>query len=296
MAVGRGPGRLGPVRVRRHDRRPAGHAPPAAGNVPQAVRQRVPRRRCTERDVRRRDAARLHRARAAVAFRMQLFNIGGEGQLYAGAILGAAAGIAARQSLRVGLDPGDGRCRDGRRRCARAHPGRAPGVPQDERDHHVADAQLRRRALSQLPHLRFALVLARHVERDGEGFSAGQEPAAGGELADDERGPARAAARAADRRRRRGPRLGALHAHALRVRGAGDRRLAARRELRRHAHAPEDPRRHGALRRDRRHRRRKSGRRLPPHARSARSDRRRATATPGSWSRRSPATTRSPSA
>jgi ABC-type uncharacterized transport system permease subunit len=31
---------------------------------------------------------------AAVAFRMQLFNIGGEGQLYAGAVLGAAAGIA----------------------------------------------------------------------------------------------------------------------------------------------------------------------------------------------------------
>jgi len=31
---------------------------------------------------------------AAVAFRMQLFNIGGEGQLFAGAILGAAAGIA----------------------------------------------------------------------------------------------------------------------------------------------------------------------------------------------------------
>src|SRR3954470_8825249 len=31
---------------------------------------------------------------AAVAFRMNLFNIGGEGQLYAGAITGAAAGIA----------------------------------------------------------------------------------------------------------------------------------------------------------------------------------------------------------
>jgi general nucleoside transport system permease protein len=31
---------------------------------------------------------------AAVAFRMQLFNIGGEGQLYAGAIFGAGAGIA----------------------------------------------------------------------------------------------------------------------------------------------------------------------------------------------------------
>jgi len=32
---------------------------------------------------------------AAVAFRMNLFNIGGEGQLYVGSILGAAAGIAA---------------------------------------------------------------------------------------------------------------------------------------------------------------------------------------------------------
>ena len=31
---------------------------------------------------------------AAAAFRMQLFNIGGEGQLYAGAVLGAAAGLA----------------------------------------------------------------------------------------------------------------------------------------------------------------------------------------------------------
>jgi general nucleoside transport system permease protein len=31
---------------------------------------------------------------AAAAFRMQLFNIGGEGQLYVGAVLGAAAGIA----------------------------------------------------------------------------------------------------------------------------------------------------------------------------------------------------------
>src|SRR4051794_41256356 len=30
---------------------------------------------------------------AAVAFRMQLFNIGGEGQLYAGAIFGAGAGL-----------------------------------------------------------------------------------------------------------------------------------------------------------------------------------------------------------
>ena len=66
-------------------------------------------------------------------------------------------------------------------------------------------------------------------------------------------------------------RLGALLAHALRLRGAGDRRLAARRALRGHADAAEDPRRDLPLRRDRRHRRREPGRRLPPRARRARS-------------------------
>ena len=84
---------------------------------------------------------------AAAAFRMRLFNIGGEGQLYIGAITAAAAGlylggnggpsafvIAAmvvaglRGRRRLGADPG--------------HPAR---VLQDERDHHLADAQLRRR-------------------------------------------------------------------------------------------------------------------------------------------------------
>jgi simple sugar transport system permease protein len=38
------------------------------------------------------DAAPLHRLAAAVAFRMQLFNIGAEGQLYIGAI--SSAGLA----------------------------------------------------------------------------------------------------------------------------------------------------------------------------------------------------------
>ena len=61
--------------------------------------------------------------------------------------------------------------------------------------------------------------------------------------------------------------LGPVLAHALRLRGAGDRRLAARRALRGHAHAAEDPRGHGALGRDRRARRREPGRRLHAHAR-----------------------------
>ena len=48
--------------------------------------------------------------------------------------------------------------------------------------------------------------------------------------------------------RARGRRLGALQAHALRLRGCRDRRLAAGRALRGHAHAAQDPRRDGAVR------------------------------------------------
>ena len=66
---------------------------------------------------------------------------------------------------------------------------------------------------------------------------------------------------------------GALRAHALRVRGEGDRRLAARGRVRGHAHAAQDPRRDGAVGRAGRHRRREPGRRLPPPARPARADR-----------------------
>ena len=63
---------------------------------------------------------------------------------------------------------------------------------------------------------------------------------------------------------------GPLRPHAVRVRGEGDRRLAAGGDLRGDQDAPEDPRRDGPLGCDRRHRRRKPGRRLPPHPRSAR--------------------------
>ena len=52
-------------------------------------------------------------------------------------------------------------------------PGRAAGVRPHQRDHHVADAQLRRRARPQLPDLRQPLVLARHVG-DRAAVPAGQ--------------------------------------------------------------------------------------------------------------------------
>ena len=58
---------------------------------------------------------------AAAAFRMRLFNIGGEGQLYIGAIAGAAAGLCLGGHAGVaGRDRGDGR----RRRCRRRRAGR----------------------------------------------------------------------------------------------------------------------------------------------------------------------------
>ena len=148
-------------------------------------------------------------------------------------------------------------------------------------------------ARPQLPDLRQPLVLARHVAA-GARLPAGQGAPRRGDLAGDDdrlgRDPARLRAR---RGRVAVGDLGALLAHALRLRGAGDRRLAAGRALRRHADAAQDRRRDGALGRDRRPRRREPGRRLPPHARRRAACSRRTTATRASSSRRSRATTRS---
>ena len=93
---------------------------------------------------------------------MRLFNIGAEGQLYLGAIFGAAAGLYL----------GDGGstswltvaamvlCGARRRRALGADPGRAAGVLPDERDHHLADAQLRGGLPAHVPDLREPVVLA----------------------------------------------------------------------------------------------------------------------------------------
>ena len=83
---------------------------------------------------------------AAAAFRMQLFNIGGEGQLYLGAIGGpwialklGDHGVDVDALLRL-CHVRRGR---GARRLLGADPRRAAGVRAHERDHHLADAQLR---------------------------------------------------------------------------------------------------------------------------------------------------------
>ena len=142
---------------------------------------------------------------AAAAFRMKLFNIGGEGQLYFGAIGASRHRAPPRRPA-------------SRRRCCRRDvlggaaagaawaliPGVPAGVPRDERDHHLADAQLRRRPVPHLPDLRQQLVLARHDLCERAGRSRSRQGAAGrGELADvrlERRRPVRLPRRRSSRR------------------------------------------------------------------------------------------------
>ena len=97
---------------------------------------------------------------AAVAFRMRLFNIGAEGQLYLGAIgaAGMALLLAGQSTLVLVVAMVIGGAALGA--AWGAIPGRPPCLPSHQRDHHLADAQLRRRARPQLPDLRQSFVLA----------------------------------------------------------------------------------------------------------------------------------------
>ena len=236
---------------------------------------------------------------AAAAFRMQLYNIGGEGQFYFGAIAGV--GIALYLGDRgvestpvfvlamvvAGMVAGA---------AWAAIPGSPPCVLQDERDHHLADAQLRRRARPHVPDHRLEVLLARPRELRGSDVPAGQADSGGG------------ASGRASTSRALSSRSGsssaivvaivlwvAVLADAVRVRAAGDRGLAADRPLRGHATPPEDPGRHVHLGGDRR----ASAARATRATSRTRSTRpgfsRRSSGTRASSSRRSPGTTRSPS-
>ena len=149
-----------------------------------------------------------------------------------------------------------------------ADPGRPAGVLPDERDHHLADAQLRRRLPAHLPDLPDRVVLApddglqrlglpdrarrcppRRSGRRGRSTSRAASPSRSGSLI---------ACVIALRP------LVPLPAHPVRLRGAGALRLGAGRALRRRPRPAEDPGRDGDLRRHRRHRRREPGRRLQP--------------------------------
>src|SRR5581483_4086968 len=151
-----------------------------------------------------------------------------------------------------------------------ADPGRPEGIRADERDHHVADAQLRRRAAAHVHDLRQRVAVARRLDGADALVPAVGRPAAEPVLARGPPGrrgdPVRVPARL---RRRRGA-VGALPADAVRLRDERHRRLAAGRALLRNADEAEDPRRDGDLRRRRRPGGRQPGRRLLARARRER--------------------------
>ena len=226
---------------------------------------------------------------------MRLFNIGAEGQLYFGAI-GAAGHRAATSHGQptVVIVPAMIVAGAAARRSVGGDPRGAAGVRAHQRDHHLADAQLRRGAAPQLPDLRQPLVLAGHAPATGAALPAGQGAARCGDLA--------ASGPSARSRSRSASCVAVVVAVVVWVLYARTRfgfevqviaRLAARRALRGHAHAAQDPRRDVPVRA-----------RSPGSAARARSATsatcstpagcsRRATATRASSSPRSRATTRS---
>ena len=161
---------------------------------------------------------------------MQLFNIGGEGQLYVGAILGAGAGHRARQPLAAGSSI-----------PAMIVAGAAGGaalalVPAILRAFFSTNEIITSLMLNYVAALvlNYLIFDSQSYWRDTSSptakvFPQGKNAAGRGELA----GRRTSAALVVPFGFLLGVvlaagRLGALHAHAVRVRGAGDRRLAAR--------------------------------------------------------------------
>ena len=104
---------------------------------------------------------------AAAAFRMQLFNIGAEGQLYLGRdrrVVDRAPTRRPRCHVDADLRRGDVRGSGGARRALGIDPRCPSSLRADERDHHLADAQLRRGTAPHVSDLRQLVLLARHVD------------------------------------------------------------------------------------------------------------------------------------
>ena len=239
---------------------------------------------------------------AAAAFRMRLFNVGAEGQMYMGAITGGAAGLyfGGRGGPSVFVI------------AAMVVAGCAGGalwasIPAILRAFFKTNEILSSLMLNYVAGyvLTYLIFQSESYWRQTKGFNATTFPT-GKPLPSSAVWPTatlhiagrdRAAARRWAGRARGGRRLGALLAHAVRLRGAGARRLGARGALCGHPDPAEDPGGHGDLGRDRRARRSRA-RTVTSAMRSTATRtacRSRATATRGSSSRRSRATTRSPS-
>ena len=269
VALGRRAHRVACRRLRHHGRRPRRERARRRRDLPEDRRGGVHGERVAVGDARLGDADPLHGARRGRGVPDGALQHRGGGAALprrGRRLLDRAPARRPRCRLDTPVRRLDVHRRRRARRALGAHPRRAQGVREHQRDHHVADAQLRRRAAPHVSHLRQRVVLARRVDTPGASVSPGQADASGRRVAQlrlERRRPARLPHR--DRRRRRA--LVPVLAHALRLRSACHRRLAARCALCRHAHAAQDPRRHGPLRRGCGYRGSEPGRRVLAHAR-----------------------------
>ncbi len=234
---------------------------------------------------------------AAVAFRMSLWNVGAEGQLYCGAIGASGVGLwfaSAPTPILI---------------AAMAVAGMLAGaawalIPALLRAYASTNEIITSLMLNYVAGLLLTYLIFDSFSywRDTSSFSAKTFPQ-GKTLPDAGRvvglEPVQQRVLGADGAARRDRRRGLHRARALadaaRLRDAGDRRLETRRPLRRHPHALRRRSRLLPLGRLRGPRGREPGRRLPARARSRAACSRRASATRASSSPRSRATTRSAS-
>ena len=187
---------------------------------------------------------------AAVAFRMNLFNIGGEGQLYAGAITGATIALlmagAPSPLVIAGMIVAGA--------VGGALLAAIPAVLRAFLSTNEIITSLMLNYVVGL-FLEYLIFSSHSYLRDSSGFQASVFPQGKtlrrrGDLADLDHSQPGLAARLSPGDRSGHPRLGAVRANALRVRGAGDRRLRPGRSLLRNANSTEDPGRHVPLGRD----------------------------------------------
>ena len=162
-----------------------------------------------------------------VARRAGYFNIGVDGQIYAGAIAATGVGAGARARDDARARRAGRRRRGDRRRTLRGHPRSTPRVVVRQRDLRDRDAQLRRRVPHRVPHHR---AMERRDGRRGDHAAHSRC----GDLADAVRAR-RLARRHLHRARDGGGRVAPHRAHPVGLRGPGARGQRPRGPRRRHS-------------------------------------------------------------
>ena len=191
MAAGGGPRGCAGLRLRGDRARARRHRARAGPRLPAPHRRCVPCERRAQLDLHVGHTAALHRARGCGGVPHEPVQHRRRGPALLRSDRRCRRRALSAQLAGSARDRGDVCVGRGGGRGLGADPGRAPGVPPDERDHHVADAQLRRGAAPQLPDLRQPLVLARHLHAGRARLPAGQDAAGPGDVADVARARAR---------------------------------------------------------------------------------------------------------